>query len=113
MAHDAYLAMPFPRDDAYHDVMMRIMTSNDVDVPHASCTSRASRRVCLPQPGMLVSIAGMGVSMVIFIVVMDRVSDLWLALLAGSVYVFGAALVYITIHVSYLPHMIRALAPAT
>ena len=41
--------------------------------------------------------------MVIFIVVMDRVSDLWLALISGSVYIFAAALVYITIHVSYLP----------
>jgi hypothetical protein len=28
------------------------------------------------------------------------VNDLWLALISGCVYVFGAALVYITIHVS-------------
>jgi hypothetical protein len=62
---------------------------------------------------MLVSIAGMGVSMVIFIVVMDRVSDLWLALISGSVYIFAAALVYITIHVSYLPLMTPVLEPAT
>jgi len=49
---------------------------------------------------MLVSIAGIAVWMVIFIIVMERTNQLGLTLISGSVYVFAAALAYLGIHVS-------------
>ena len=54
---------------------------------------------CVWQPGMLASIAGMGVCMVMFIVVLERTNQLGLALISGSVYIFAGALAYISIHV--------------
>ena len=51
------------------------------------------------KPGMLVSIAGIAVWMVMFVVVMERTNQLGLALISGCVYLFAAALAYIGIHV--------------
>jgi hypothetical protein len=51
------------------------------------------------KPGMLVSIAGIAVWIVIFIIVVERTNELGLSLISGCVYIFGASLAYIAIHV--------------